>query len=138
MSNGAPLTDADRWAWLDLLREESLRALTTSSGGTYGSGVIVTCSALKRSYRDIFRKILSSNPTVKVHFIFLSARKDLLVDRVRARRNHYMKEHMVETQIECLEMPQGDEVDVVSVDTFGTTREVQEIVVAVVKQMLLC
>ncbi|PQE14830.1 thermoresistant glucokinase family carbohydrate kinase protein [Rutstroemia sp. NJR-2017a WRK4] len=50
MSKGIPLTDADRWDWLTALREESLRRLTSGS-----DGVVLTCSALKRKYRDVIR-----------------------------------------------------------------------------------
>ncbi|KAK6843154.1 glucokinase [Apiospora arundinis] len=50
MRNGIPLTDADRWDWLTLLREESLRQLSKGN-----ESVVLTCSALKRKYRDVIR-----------------------------------------------------------------------------------
>lgn len=131
MSTGQPLTDTDRWDWLVLLREEALRALKASS-----SGVVVTCSALKRKYRDVFRVASYHDSSIKVHFIFLNANVGSLMDRVRLRTNHFVKDNMVATQIECLEMPQIDELDVLSVDASGTSKEVQQLALAVVKYKL--
>ena len=99
MANGQPLTDADRWDWLILLREEAISNLKKSQS----AGVIVTCSALKRKYRDVIRVANYHDPSVRVHFVFLSASQALLMDRVRARKNHYMKDYMVASQFESLE-----------------------------------
>ena len=123
MATGQPLTDADRWDWLVLLREEALKAL--SSQGT--SGVIVTCSALKRKYRDVMRVASYHHPAIRVHFIFLRASEAVLMDRVRARQNHYMKDYMVHSQFESLEAPTEEEDDVLAVDASGTSVEVQEL-----------
>ena len=132
MANGQPLTDTDRWDWLILLREEALRSLRSSNAG----GVVVTCSALKRKYRDVIRIASYHHPNVKVHFVFLSASEALLMDRVRARQNHYMKDYMVHSQFESLEMPQTDEIDVLSVDASGMPKEVQQLALAVVKKVM--
>ena len=132
MANGQPLTDADRWDWLILLREEAISALKKSTS----AGVIVTCSALKRKYRDVIRIATYHDPTVRVHFVFLSASQALLMDRVRARKNHYMKDYMVASQFESLETPKEDEVDVLSVDASGTSLEVQELALSVVNKVL--
>jgi gluconokinase len=139
MADGHPLTDADRWDWLITLREESLRTLrnTSAPAGTDSTGVIVTCSALKRKYRDVIRIAAYHDPSVRVHFVFLSASEALLMDRVRARQNHYMKDYMVHSQIESLETPQSDEVDVLSVDASGTSGEVQQLALRVVKEVLM-
>lgn len=58
------------------------------------------------------------------------------MDRVRSRKNHYMKDYMVRSQFESLETPQEDEIDVLSVDASGNSREVQELSLAVVKKAL--
>ncbi len=132
MANGHPLTDADRWDWLILLRDSSLKSLESASA----SGVIVTCSALKRKYRDVIRVASYHDPTVHVHFVFLSASEAALMDRVRARKNHYMKDYMVRSQFESLETPTKDEVDVLSVDASGTSAEVQQLALKVVDEVL--
>ncbi|RMX85158.1 hypothetical protein D0868_15369 [Hortaea werneckii] len=133
MREGTPLTDADRWDWLILLREEALKTLGASSDL---EGVVVTCSALKRKYRDVFRLATYHNPDVLVHFVFLNASESLLMDRVRARQNHYMKDYMVRSQFESLEAPQKDETDVLSVEASGTSVEVQELALAVVNKVV--
>ncbi|KAK6395282.1 hypothetical protein LTR65_000752 [Meristemomyces frigidus] len=132
MAEGHPLTDADRWDWLILLREQSLQTLHES--GT--SGVIVTCSALKRKYRDVIRIATYHNPAILVHFVFLNATESLLMDRVRGRQNHYMKDYMVHSQFESLEAPQKDETDVLSVEASGTSVEVQRLALAVVRKTM--
>lgn len=133
MANGQPLTDADRWDWLISLREA---AISTLKKDPSSSGVILTCSALKRKYRDVIRIASYHDATLLVHFVFLSASEALLMDRVRARKNHYMKDYMVHSQFESLETPQDDEVDILSVDASGQSKEVQELALAVVKKAL--
>ena len=132
MADGHPLNDADRWDWLILLREEAISALKSSNS----NGAIVTCSALKRKYRDVIRIATYHDPSIQVHFVFLSASEAALMDRVRARKNHYMKDYMVKSQFESLETPQQDEVDVLSVDAGGTSVEVQQLAVSVVNKVL--
>ena len=140
MAAGHPLTDADRWDWLILLREEALSTIlspptltSTSSRGpdhhpaTPPAGVILTCSALKRKYRDVLRIASYHHPTIKVHFVFLQASEALLMDRVRARKGHYMKDYMVRSQFQSLEAPGKDEGDVMGVDASGTSEEVQKL-----------
>jgi len=133
MADGQPLTDADRWDWLISLREA---AISTLEKDPSSSGVIVTCSALKRKYRDVIRIASYHDTRVRVHFVFLSASESLLMDRVRARKNHYMKDYMVHSQFESLETPQEDEIDVLSVDASGNSREVQELSLVAVKKAL--
>ncbi|WPG99647.1 Hypothetical protein R9X50_00246600 [Acrodontium crateriforme] len=133
MANGHPLTDADRWDWLIVLREQALNALVSNPSS---SGVIVTCSALKRKYRDVMRIASYYHPNVQVHFIFLNATEALLIDRVRARKGHYMKDSMVRSQFQSLETPQSDEVDIISVDASGTSTEVQNLSVDIVRKMM--
>jgi gluconokinase len=130
MANGQPLTDADRWDWLITLREESVKALANTSG------VIVTCSALKRKYRDVVRIAAYHRPEIKIHFVFLSASESALMDRVRARKNHYMKDYMVHSQFESLETPTEDEIDVLSVDASGNSEQVQALALEVVEKVM--
>jgi gluconokinase len=110
MGSGTPLTDADRWDWLITLRNEAVKQLQKSNT------VIVTCSALKRKYRDVIRVASYEHPTVQVHFIYLRVDEETLQARVKARVGHYMKEGMVHSQMETLEEPAEDEFDVIKVD----------------------
>ncbi|KAL2269822.1 hypothetical protein VTJ83DRAFT_2006 [Remersonia thermophila] len=119
MSAGIPLTDADRWDWLTALREASISALATGS-----PGVVLTCSALKRKYRDVIRVAPYFFPNLDLHFIYLDAPEEVLVKRVGMRQNHYMGANMVHSQFEALERPKPDEVDVITIDV---TRSVEEV-----------
>ncbi|CAK7263250.1 hypothetical protein SEPCBS119000_000401 [Sporothrix epigloea] len=111
MRNGIPLTDADRWDWLTALREESVRRIASGS-----HAVVLTCSALKRKYRDVIRVAPYFNTGVDLHFIYLSADPEILLKRVTGRQGHYMGSNMVQSQLDILEPPQADETDVVCID----------------------
>lgn len=120
MSKGIPLTDADRWDWLTRLREESLIKLSSGS-----QGVVVTCSALKRKYRDVIRVAPYYSHDVLVHFVYLHAQEAVLLARVQARHGHYMGANMVHSQFDALEEPGMEETDVIRVDVSGTVDEVE-------------
>ncbi|KAK8193050.1 P-loop containing nucleoside triphosphate hydrolase protein [Phyllosticta capitalensis] len=138
MAAGIPLTDADRWDWLIQLREEAVKHLNVGA-----TGVVVTCSALKKKYRDVIRVASYNNSNVVVHFVYLKAPKELLLERVRQRSGHYMKDSMVHSQFESLEEPNEEELsrDVLSVDVSGSMNEVQmsslKVVTEVLKQDVL-
>ncbi|KAJ4394430.1 hypothetical protein N0V93_003648 [Gnomoniopsis smithogilvyi] len=111
MASGQPLTDADRWDWLTRLREE---ALTQVAAGH--DGVVVTCSALKRKYRDVIRVAKYFSPDLQLHFIYLDAPEAVLQERVANRKGHYMGASMVHSQLAVLEPPMPDEHDCICVD----------------------
>ncbi|KAK3396502.1 P-loop containing nucleoside triphosphate hydrolase protein [Sordaria brevicollis] len=111
MSAGIPLTDADRWDWLTQLREASIKALDQGN-----DGVVLTCSALKRKYRDVIRVAPYFTPNLHLHFIYLDASEEILLQRVLARQNHYMGANMVHSQFEALERPTPAETDVIPID----------------------
>lgn len=143
MTRGEALTDADRWDWLILLRDTAIATLlnptttkTPSSPAEEPRGVILTCSALKRKYRDILRLATLQHPEIQVHFVFLRASEALLMDRVRARQNHYMKDYMVRSQFESLEAPTEDEADVLPVEAGGSSDEVKGLAVGVVEGVM--
>jgi gluconokinase len=115
MANGIPLTDDDRWDWLETIRNEAVREL---EGGA--EGCVVTCSCLKRKYRDIIRVASREADDVVMRFVYLRADKELLLRRVRARQGHYMKDDMVASQFEALEEPDETERDVIPIDVSGT------------------
>ncbi|KAI0555364.1 thermoresistant gluconokinase [Xylaria curta] len=122
MANGIPLTDADRWDWLTLLREESLKQLASGA-----EGVVLTCSALKRKYRDVIRVAPYFSHDVSLHFIYLHAPEAVLLERVGLRQGHYMGANMVRSQFEILEPPTAEETDVISIDVSGSIDDVLEV-----------
>ncbi|KAI0135514.1 carbohydrate kinase [Daldinia grandis] len=121
MANGIPLTDADRWDWLTALREESLRKLADGA-----EGVVLTCSALKRKYRDVIRVAPYYSHDVVLHFIYLHAPEAVLLERVGLRQGHYMGANMVHSQFSILEPPTAEETDVISVDVSRPMEDVLE------------
>ncbi|KAL2002696.1 hypothetical protein VTN02DRAFT_6179 [Thermoascus thermophilus] len=137
MSNGIPLTDADRWDWLISLREAAIKTLSSSNGASRQppSGVIVTCSALKQKYRDVMRVAAYGHPSVQIHFIYLKAEESVLMERVDGRQAHYMKSTMVHSQFEALEEPL-EEWDALAVDVAAPPDEVMKRVSAVVAAKL--
>lgn len=121
MSNGVPLTDSDRWDWLTSLRDESMRQINEGQ-----TGVVLTCSALKRKYRDVIRVAAYYDHHLLIHFIYLDASEELLLQRVAQRQGHYMGANMVHSQFEVLERPTKNETDVITVDVSRTLGEVKE------------
>jgi gluconokinase len=95
MASGVPLTDADREPWLRVLRQ------AIESWIAHGKNVVLACSALKESYRNI----LAAGPEVK--FVYLKGPLLLLEERIRQRSGHYMKGELLESQFETLEEPTG-------------------------------
>ena len=141
MSQGMPLTDEDRWDWLIKLRDDAVTRLTRSSKGQSATrqhdGVVVTCSALRHRYRDVIRIAAYNDHKVRVHFIYLRADEDILLQRVGARKGHFMKSSMVRSQMEMLEEPGKDEQrDVLEVDCGPAITEVQRTVLATVREAL--
>ncbi|CAK7211195.1 hypothetical protein SBRCBS47491_001031 [Sporothrix bragantina] len=131
MRNGIPLTDADRWDWLTALREESMRQISSGS-----NDVVLTCSALKRKYRDVIRVAPYFNTGVSLHFIYLSADPEILLKRVSGRQGHYMGANMVQSQLDILEPPQDDETDVIRFDVGRPIDEVKAAVLQKVKSIV--
>lgn len=111
MGSGNPLTDADRRGWLVSLREDAVKKLRACDI------VIVSCSALKRMYRDEIRIASRDNDAVQVCFIHLQADAHSLDARVKARVGHYMRDNMVPSQMDTLEEPTTDETDVRKIDS---------------------
>jgi gluconokinase len=120
MAKGIPLSDADRWDWLTNLREESIRKIQAGA-----QGVVLTCSALKRKYRDVIRVAPYYSHDVLVHFVYLHAPEEVLIARVGARKGHYMGANMVHSQCMILEPPGKEETDVITVDVSASIDEVE-------------
>lgn len=131
MSKGHPLNDEDRWDWLIKVREASMNEL-----GKGHAGVVLTCSALKAKYRDVIRIAAYHHPDIDVHFVYLMATEETLLQRVKSRQGHYMKEDMVRSQFQTLEEPTDEETDCLIADVSGTPVEVNERVIEDVKGSL--
>ncbi|KAF2626294.1 male sterility protein [Macroventuria anomochaeta] len=127
MASGIPLGDDDRAPWLDRLNK---RALETVNDLGYEK-VVVSCSALKKQYRDKFRAIESQD--VQVVFVDLQAGQEELVRRMQSRDPHYMKPEMVKSQVAIYGAPSADELDVLPVDAGQSVEKVIEEVEALLK-----
>ena len=97
MRNGHPLTDEDRWPWLDCLRKQIEQFLSA------GENAVLACSALKRTYRNRLRV----NDDVK--FVFLRGDYPLVEKQLRGRRHHFMNLDLLQSQFDDLEEPEIDE-----------------------------
>lgn len=112
MSRGEPLTDEDRWPWLDTVARE-MRAR---------SGIVFAgCSALKRSYRD--RLIEAAGEPIL--FVHLTGSRELIAERMNARDGHFMPLTLLDSQFKTLEPPAADEL-AIQVDISGSTQECVE------------
>ncbi len=109
MSKGIPLTDEDRWPWLETIGQEITASLAK------GEGIAVSCSALKRTYRERLRASAGGH----LYFIYLHGSKELLTKRMGERKGHFMPASLLESQLETLEVPTG-EPGVVTVDIDDT------------------
>ncbi len=98
MARGIPLTDDDRAGWL---RSLAMRIREAKDAGT---GLVMTCSALKRSYRDVLRA-----GARELRFIYLRGPRALIADRLAGRRGHFMPASLLESQFAALEEPSPDE-----------------------------
>lgn len=96
MRAGIPLTDEDRWPWLQALRDVIERELSHSTNA------VLTCSALKQAYRDIL-----SEGRHDVYFIFLDGRQTLIRARVRKRQSHNAAPSLLKSQYKILEIPRN-------------------------------
>jgi gluconokinase len=99
MRAGHPLSDDDRWPWLDRLGAAIGEALTS-----HGQ-VVAACSALRRSYRQRLREAIAG----PVRFVLLDAGRDELQRRLAQRSGHYMPVSLLDSQLATLERPDEDE-----------------------------
>ncbi|PYU00947.1 MAG: gluconate kinase [Acidobacteria bacterium] len=111
MSGGIPLTDEDRLPWLQSIREAIERWLAQ------GRNVVLACSALKRSYRDLLG--LHSNAK-DIKLVYLQGTYDLLLERLHSRKGHYMKEQMLLSQLRDLEEP----TDAITIDVSNSPEQI--------------
>ncbi|GLU25748.1 gluconokinase [Brucella sp. NBRC 12950] len=95
MASGIPLQDEDRWPWLYKIGERMAAA---------EQGLIVSCSSLKRSYRDRLRAAVGG----KLAFLFLDGSFEVLHEHMGHRTGHFMPVTMLESQLATLESPVGE------------------------------
>lgn len=119
MRAGVPLTDDDRWPWLDRIGEKLNEWARHSRSG------VMTCSALKHAYRD---RIRAARPDAR--FVYLRGSEALIAGRVSARRHEYMPASLLRSQFEALEEPAPDEGVVTIEASDSPDAEIAEIVAA--------
>lgn len=113
MAEGIPLTDADRWPWLDALRDVIVAALAARSDA------IVACSALARAHRDHLRR-------PGVSFVFLRGSHELLRERLKARKGHFFPPELLASQVAALEEPREGLIVDGSQAPSAIVREIQD------------
>ena len=98
MAAGQALTDDDRWPWLDTVADWVDEQLDAGKSG------VITCSALKRSYREVINRRGSG-----VHFIYLAGSRETIAARLSSRHGHFMPDSLLDSQFATLEEPAADE-----------------------------
>jgi gluconokinase len=99
MSAGTPLTDADRWPWLEIIGK-AMKAECDK-----GHGVVASCSALKKIYRQKLAEAVEQPIT----YIYLHGSRDLLAARMAERKGHFMPISLLDSQLATIEVPGPDE-----------------------------
>lgn len=119
MAAGTPLTDDDRAGWLDAVAQR----LVDEAART--PGVVVSCSALKRAYRNRLR---AAAPGMK--FVYLHGPLALLQQRLAQRKGHYMPASLLQSQLDALQPPTADEAALAFEISPGPERIVRDVVAA--------
>ncbi len=122
MAAGQPLNDADRQPWLESIREAAHRFESHNEHG------VLVCSALKKDYREQIRK-----GNKQVTFVFLDGDMALILERMRMRQGHFMKENMVKSQFDTLERPDHEPQTIV-VSIQGSIDQVIDRIVTALQQ----
>lgn len=120
MSRGVPLTDADRAGWLDAV------GAALAAAAAEGAGVVASCSALKRAYRDRLRRLAP-----RVRFVYLAVDRATARRRVAGRTGHFMPANLVDSQFADLEPPGADE----AAATIDATRPLPEVTEAAARAL---
>lgn len=112
MAAGTPLTDDDRGPWLATVRD------WLTAQAEQGRSAVVTCSALRRVYRDVLREAAGG-----VTFVHLHGDPELLAERMRTRKGHFMPPSLLRSQLDTLEPLEPGE-DGVRIPVDGTPDEI--------------
>ena len=124
MSAGVPLTDEDRAGWLSAIADRIAQATAR------GESLALTCSALKRAYRDRLRQ---ADPTLV--FVLLDGPRELLAGRIRARRGHFMPPGLLDSQLATLERPDPRQERCVTVSIEGSPKKIAAAVAAALRTL---
>jgi gluconokinase len=116
MASGAPLNDEDRWPWLEKIGA----ALKLCPGGA-----VATCSSLKHIYRERLRETSGGG----LRFVFLKCSKEVLEERMRVRKGHFMPPSLLASQLATLEDP-GGEAGVVTVNGDAALGEIMSEIIS--------
>lgn len=108
LGSGHPLTDRDRIPWLETVRGRMRQRDRTTGCTGPDPGLVVACSALRRTYRDVLREV--ARP---VFFVELGADPELIRTRLAARRGHFASRRILESQLRTLESLGTDENGIV-------------------------
>ena len=125
MSRGEPLTDADRAPWLETI------ARWIDERRATGRPALVSCSALKRTYR---RELIGTRPDVQL--IYLKGDKALIADRLARRRHHFMPAALLDSQFATLEEPTADEHAIIANVALPPNRVVERILASIAISLL--
>ncbi len=114
MASGVPLTDENRWPWLDRIADR-MRAIDKAGGSA-----VVACSALRGDYRDRLRR-----SGADLRFLHLTGDASLIRQRMESRSGHFMPAGLLDSQLATLEPARPDE-DLFEVDISGTVGDLAE------------
>lgn len=117
MHSGVPLTDADRWPWLETVADWMDRRIAA------GESAVIACSALRRSYRDYLYR---GRPALRI--VILEADPGTLAARLVARHGHFFPPQLLQSQLAALEMPGDDEPTVVVATVRSPAETADEII----------
>jgi len=121
MSAGHPLTDEDRWPWLQAIADEIDRICDA------GDHAIITCSALKHAYREI---LVHGRKDVRI--IYLNGTRELIAGRLAKRKDHFMPAALLESQFKTLEPPVPAE-DPITVSIDGSVEAIVDHIIQSLK-----
>ena len=121
MSAGQPLTDDDRWPWLERFAIEM---------GAFDGLTVGGCSALRRAYRDHIRRVLDE-PVVFIHLV---GSRELIASRMAERTGHFMPASLLQSQFDTLEPPQADE-NAISVGIDDSTAQIVDDILLQLEQI---
>ncbi|KAI8085842.1 shikimate kinase [Gilbertella persicaria] len=114
MSEGHPLNDDDRWPWLREIRDHlaiQIKEVKDLPEDDHRRVVVVTCSSLRKAYRDILRELPENSASVI--FVYLKGSKELLLSRISNRKGHFMPAIMLQSQLDTLEEPDPETENVI-------------------------
>lgn len=118
MSSGLPLTDEDRWPWIDAIGAWMDEQIQT------GQSAVVSCSALRKAYRI---RLTAGRPEVQL--VFLKGPREVIAERLARRKSHFMPASLLESQFAALEEPRGGERPLIVSVTLPPNRVIDRILV---------